>query len=201
MSRIVLSKLIFSFQRIWPKGERGNGKGLTNDLISLVFSQIPTTVSHRGNRPLPPYPLLMEGAPDPARHDEIHSAPRAVVLPEDTIREEKVVRGVEMTHRSITKEDKELAAAGYDHLSTPKDPKAEKETNIDIHEHNLPFDGLTSELKTNFDLKDPGHSFGLTSDEAKDRLARDGPNMLTPPKKKSALRKVCPCLKLSLTIT
>ena len=139
----------------------------------------------------------MEGAPDPAQHDEIHSAPRAVVLPEDTIREEKVVRGVEMTHRSITKEDKELAAAGYVHLGTPKDQKTEKEAHVDIHEHNLSFDGLRDELKTNFDLKDPGHSFGLTSDEAKDRLARDGPNMLTPPKKKSALRKVCPCLKLS----
>jgi sodium/potassium-transporting ATPase subunit alpha len=145
----------------------------------------------------------MEDPPNPTRQDEIHSAPRAVVLPEDTIREEKVtaVRGVEMTHRSITREEKELAAAGYDHLSTPKDPKADKETNIDIHEHNLSFDGLTNELKTNFDLKDPGHSFGLTSDEAKVRLARDGPNMLTPPKKKSALRKVCFCLKLSLTIT
>lgn len=136
----------------------------------------------------------MENLPNSARQDEIHSAPRAIVLPEDnTIREEKVtvVRGVEMTHRTMTREDKELAAAGYDHLSTPKDPKAEKESHVDIHEHNLSFDGLTSELKTNFDVKDPGHSFGLTSDEAKDRLARDGPNMLTPPKKKSALRKVC----------
>ena len=145
----------------------------------------------------------MEVPPNPVQHDEAHSAPRAVILPEDTIREEKVtvVRGVEMTHRTMTKEDKELAAAGYDHLSTSGDPKAEKETNIDIHEHNLPFDGLTSELKTSFDVKDPGHSFGLTSDEAKDRLAHDGPNMLTPPRKKSALRKVCPCLILSLTIT
>ena len=144
----------------------------------------------------------MENPPNPARQDENHSAPRAVVLPEDTIREEKVtvVRGVEMTHRTMTKEDKELAAAGYVHL-TPKDQKTEKEAHVDIHEHNLPFDGLRDELKTNFDLKDPGHSFGLTSDDAKDRLARDGPNMLTPPKKKSALRKVCLRLKLSLTIT
>ena len=143
----------------------------------------------------------MEGPSNPARHDESHSAPRAVVLPEDTIREEKVtvVRGVEMTHRTITKEDKELAAAGYVHLGTPKDQKTEKETHIDINEHNLPFDGLTDALKTNFDLKDPGHSFGLTSDDAKDRLARDGPNMLTPPKKKSALRKVCACLNISIT--
>ena len=147
----------------------------------------------------------MEDPPNPGQHDENHSqaAPRTVVLPEDTIREEKVtaVRGVEMTHRTITKEEKELAAAGYGHLDTPKDPKTDKEAHVDIHEHSLSFDGLTNELKTNFDLKDPGHSFGLTSDDAKERLARDGPNMLTPPKKKSALRKVSSCLKLSPTIT
>lgn len=133
----------------------------------------------------------MEGSPNPVLPDD--SSPRAVVLAEDTIREEKVVgrMGVEMTHRTITKEDKELAAAGYDHLGTPKDQKTENETHIDIYEHSLPFDGLSDQLKTDFDLKDPGHSFGLTSDEAKVRLARDGPNMLTPPKKKSAFRKVC----------
>lgn len=135
----------------------------------------------------------MEGSSNPIPHDENHPGPRAIVLPENTIREEKVgaIHGVEMTHRTMTKEDKELAAAGYQHLITSKDQKTEKETQIDIFEHNLPFDGLSDTLKTNFDLKDPGHSFGLTSDEAKARLERDGPNMLTPPKKKSALRKVC----------
>jgi sodium/potassium-transporting ATPase subunit alpha len=134
----------------------------------------------------------MEGSPTPVLRDENHSGSKAIVLAEDAIHEQKIVRGVEMTHRTMTREEKELAAAGYEHLATPKDPKTEKETHIDIYEHTLPFDGLTEELKTNFDLKDPGHSFGLTSDEAKDRLARDGPNMLTPPKKKSAFRKVCP---------
>ena len=144
----------------------------------------------------------MEGSSNPAHQDDTPPAPRAVVLPDDTIREEKltVVRGVEMTHRTITIEDKELSAAGYVHLGAPKDQKTEKEAHIDINEHSLPFDGLTDSLKTNFDLKDPGHSFGLTSDDAKDRLARDGPNMLTPPKKKSALRKVCASLNLSSNI-
>lgn len=136
----------------------------------------------------------MEGSPNPVPHDEDHPAsPKAVVLRGDTLREETFsggIHGVEMTHRTITKEDKELAAAGYDHLGTPKDQKTEKDIQIDIYEHNLPFDDLTDSLKTSFDLKDPAHSFGLTSDEAKARLERDGPNMLTPPKKKSALRKV-----------
>ena len=31
----------------------------------------------------------------------------------------------------------------------------------------------------------------LSVEEAKERLSRDGPNVLTPPKKKSALRKAC----------
>lgn len=152
----------------------------------------------------------MEGSPNPVLHDGLnrvdteHPAPRAVVLPEDAICEEKLtvgIRGVEMIHRTLTKEDRELAAAGYEHLAKPKERKTERENHIDIYEHNLPFDGLTDALKTNFDLKDPGHSFGLTSDEAKARLERDGRNVLTPPKKKSALRKVCasrqPCLLFS----
>ncbi|PPQ82387.1 hypothetical protein CVT25_008348 [Psilocybe cyanescens] len=117
---------------------------------------------------------------------------RAVVFPEDDhIREEKITpgirpKGVEMK-RTITQEEKDLAAAGYDHLH-PQEKKVD-ENNVDIHEHQYDFDALTDELKTNFDIKDPGHSFGLTSDEAKERLKRDGPNILTPPKKKSAFRK------------
>ena len=121
--------------------------------------------------------------------NEEHVA-RAVVFPE----EEKIgimtrVKGVEMK-RTLTQEDKELAAAGYDHLHT-KDDKTEKTTSVDITEHQLDFDGLVDELKTNISTKDAGQSHGLTSDEAKARLQRDGANVLTPPRKKSALRKVC----------
>lgn len=126
--------------------------------------------------------------------NEEHVA-RAVVFPE----EEKMgiltrPKGIEMK-RTLTQEDKELAAAGYDHLH-PKDDKAEKITSVDITEHQLDFDGLVDELKTNISTKDAGQSHGLASDEAKARLQRDGANVLTPPRKKSALRKVryiCRC--------
>ncbi|KIM49561.1 hypothetical protein M413DRAFT_59017 [Hebeloma cylindrosporum] len=94
--------------------------------------------------------------------------------------------------RTLTQEEKDLAAAGYEHLhpsSNVNKSKDEKEKNIDITEHQLGFHALVDMLKTNFDVKDPGHSFGLTADEAKSRLQRDGPNILTPPKRKSALRK------------
>lgn len=102
-------------------------------------------------------------------------------------------RGVEMK-REMTKEDMELAAAGYEHLQEGKvkgkKGDAPELDNVDINEHRLGFDQLIKTLDTNIDTKDPGVSFGLTAEEAKARLARDGPNILTPPKKKSALRKV-----------
>ena len=103
-------------------------------------------------------------------------------------------RGVEMM-RELTKEDKELAAAGYEHLEEHKAKGKKGDSSdldkVDIQEHRLAFAELSKALDTNIDTKDPGSSYGLTSEEAKTRLARDGPNVLTPPKKKSALRKVC----------
>ncbi|KAH9857520.1 aminophospholipid-transporting P-type ATPase [Lenzites betulinus] len=100
--------------------------------------------------------------------------------------------------REMTKEDKELAEAGYQDLEEEKaqghkdgDTKME---GVDIHEHGLSFDALEAELDTSFDHKDPTQSTGLSADEAKARLARDGQNILTPPKKKSALRKYWDCL-------
>ncbi|KAI0648406.1 aminophospholipid-transporting P-type ATPase [Trametes meyenii] len=106
--------------------------------------------------------------------------------------------------RELTKEDKELAEAGYEHLTQQKahgqkDGKAELD-NVDIHEHQLAFDALQAELDTVFDPKDAGRSSGLSTDEAQARLSRDGPNVLTPPKKKSALRKYWDCLMTMFNI-
>ena len=58
-----------------------------------------------------------------------------------------------------------------------KDGLGVSERAIEIYEHSLLFDGLSNELKTSFNSKEP-------FDEVKVRLTRDGPNMLTPPKKK-----------------
>ncbi|KAI0093821.1 aminophospholipid-transporting P-type ATPase [Irpex rosettiformis] len=106
-------------------------------------------------------------------------------------------RGVEMK-REMTKEDKELAAAGYEHLEEQKTKvKADGSDGldkVDIIEHTFGFDALRKELDTQIDTKDPSCSFGITAEEATTRLARDGPNVLTPPKKKSALRKYFDCL-------
>ncbi|KAF8655874.1 hypothetical protein AX16_002957 [Volvariella volvacea WC 439] len=100
--------------------------------------------------------------------------------------------GIEMK-RNLTQDEKQLAAAGYEHLDAQKikakmeeDPQA---NNVDIDEHRHTFSELEEALGTSIDIKDPSQSYGLTDDEAKARFEKYGPNVLTPPKKKSALRK------------
>ncbi|KAJ3786917.1 aminophospholipid-transporting P-type ATPase [Lentinula aff. detonsa] len=100
-------------------------------------------------------------------------------------------KGVEL-NRTLTQEEKELAAAGYGQLEEQKALQAEKDSDVghvDITEHAISLADLNDKLLTSVDVKDPGNSNGLTSDEAKKRLAQNGPNILTPPRKKSALRK------------
>lgn len=133
-------------------------------------------------------------------HGETPAAARIVAFPSDVgIHEEKATnqlrpRGVEMS-RSMTQEARDLAAAGYEHLETEKakpGATAVGLTHVDIQEHHLPFSGVLDALQTSFDTKDAAQSVGLTSQEALNRLKRDGHNILTPPRKKSAARKVCP---------
>jgi sodium/potassium-transporting ATPase subunit alpha len=134
--------------------------------------------------------------PDDAEsHDE---AIRAVAFPDNShVYEQKPVgamrpKGVDMK-RELTMEDRELAAAGYEHLEDQKAKKgtdASKLEHVDIHEHELSFDDLQRQLNTSIDTNDASKSSGLSASEASTRLARDGRNILTPPKKKSALRKV-----------
>ncbi|KAF7799696.1 hypothetical protein EIP86_010938 [Pleurotus ostreatoroseus] len=138
--------------------------------------------------------------------EELLANGRTVAFPheQDDVYEEKIhhghlrPKGVEMK-REMTKEDKELAAAGYEHLQELKGKKDELD-DVDITEHRLAFQELGKVLETSIDTKDPGASHGLTSEEAKQRLERNGPNVLTPPKKKSALRKYFDCLMTMFNI-
>jgi sodium/potassium-transporting ATPase subunit alpha len=99
--------------------------------------------------------------------------------------------GVEM-RRQMTQEDMVLAAAGYEHLTKEKTTDEEtKFGDVDITEHSRPIQEIEGLLGTSFSWADPAQSSGLTTAEAEERLKRDGPNALTPPKKKSALQKVC----------
>lgn len=129
---------------------------------------------------------------EPTSNEEETQAIRAVAFPDDSdIHEDRRVRpkGAEMK-REMTQEDRDLAAAGYEHLEEKKAKEKAEFDSVDIQEHRLTFEGLERAHNTVFDTKDPAQSAGLTSEDAKARLARDGQNIITPPKKKSALRKV-----------
>jgi sodium/potassium-transporting ATPase subunit alpha len=134
----------------------------------------------------------------PQNADDSVVAQRAIAFPEDEkIHEERLKglsrpKGPEM-RRTLTQEDRELADAGYEHLDASKQKKtgSEDDNNIDIQEHKMSFATLENELKASFDVQDASKSRGLTEEEAKARLQRDGPNVLTPTKKRSALMKVC----------
>jgi sodium/potassium-transporting ATPase subunit alpha len=141
-------------------------------------------------------------AADPPPKSEDENPPvRAVAFPNHDEIEEKPItamrpKGVDLK-REMTKEDKELAAAGYEHLEEHKAKKVDKaaklDEHVDVQEHRLSFSELEAALKTSINTKEPGASLGLTTEEASERLKRDGRNVLTPPKKKSAFRKVRPC--------
>jgi sodium/potassium-transporting ATPase subunit alpha len=144
--------------------------------------------------PDPPAQVVEENK----EHNEENVVSRAVAFPEEPPIHEKVsggprIKGPDMK-RELTKDEKDLAAAGYDHLEEAKSEKGPQKAelkNVDIVEHHLSLDELQSTLNVSFNAKEPSSSHGLTKEEAAARLARDGPNQLTPPKKKSALRRVC----------
>jgi sodium/potassium-transporting ATPase subunit alpha len=101
---------------------------------------------------------------------------------------------VEM-RRELTKHEEHLTQALYHHISEePAGGKKKEEKQVDIDEHRLTLDGLAQKFNTTFDSAKPGASKGLTAKDAEERLARDGRNVLTPPKRKSAFRKFLDCL-------
>ncbi|KAJ3002423.1 UNVERIFIED_CONTAM: hypothetical protein HDU68_006234, partial [Siphonaria sp. JEL0065] len=65
---------------------------------------------------------------------------------------------------------------------------------LDIDEHLLSFKELIDRHKTEFDPKKPQASRGLSDSEAKRRLDENGPNILSPPKKKSPIYLYMECL-------
>ncbi|KAJ6620357.1 aminophospholipid-transporting P-type ATPase [Mycena sp. CBHHK59/15] len=129
---------------------------------------------------------------DALPHEEDNVPTRAVAFHHEHEIEEKArpkgkLNPLELKH-TLTQDDKELAAAGYGHLQEQKKADIDH-AHVDIQEHRLPLSSLGDSLGTSIDTKDPGSSHGLTAAEAASRLQRDGPNILTPPKKKSPLRQ------------
>ncbi|KAJ2010607.1 hypothetical protein IWW57_006882, partial [Coemansia sp. S610] len=71
---------------------------------------------------------------------------------------------------------------------------SEKAKNVDITEHLLSLMEVCEKFSVQANADHPQDSFGLSSTQAADLLARHGPNTLTPPKKKSSWRKFLACL-------
>ncbi|EJD00183.1 aminophospholipid-transporting P-type ATPase [Fomitiporia mediterranea MF3/22] len=106
--------------------------------------------------------------------------------------------GVDPKH-NLTASEKPPSIVGKTAQKSKSHSKGSKARNEDfeaavIFEHKLTFDAVATELQTSLDAKEPAKSFGLTEDEAGKRLLRDGKNVLTPQKRKSALRKYLECL-------
>ncbi|KAJ3205629.1 hypothetical protein HDU67_008727 [Dinochytrium kinnereticum] len=72
--------------------------------------------------------------------------------------------------------------------------KRKDEKRVDIDEHLLSHDQLQAKLKTSFNPSRPMESRGLSDAEAASRLAADGPNILTPPKRKPLILLYLECL-------
>ena len=60
----------------------------------------------------------------------------------------------------------------------------EEDTGYDVTEHKLSLSALKTALNTNIDTENPAMSHGLSSRAAREILAKDGPNRLSPPRRK-----------------
>ncbi|TPX30672.1 hypothetical protein SmJEL517_g05824 [Synchytrium microbalum] len=77
--------------------------------------------------------------------------------------------------------------AGKKGASDAAEKEADRTKHVDITEHLMPIDEVLATYKTAVNSSHPVESPGLSNDEAKARLLRDGPNMLSPPKKRNVI--------------
>ncbi|KAJ1663742.1 hypothetical protein IW140_004656 [Coemansia sp. RSA 1813] len=83
--------------------------------------------------------------------------------------------------------------AGLESGAKGKEEKA-KAKNVDITEHMLSLEEICAKFSVKVNPDRPQESYGLGSAQAADLLAANGPNALTPPKKKSSFHKFLLCL-------
>ncbi|KAJ1799891.1 hypothetical protein LPJ59_001508 [Coemansia sp. RSA 2399] len=72
--------------------------------------------------------------------------------------------------------------------------KESKTKNVDITEHMLSIEDVCTKFSITVNQDRPQESFGLSTKQAADLLIANGPNALTPPKKKSSFHKFLICL-------
>ncbi|KAK0713196.1 hypothetical protein B0T26DRAFT_753337 [Lasiosphaeria miniovina] len=66
---------------------------------------------------------------------------------------------------------------------------------VDIDEHLMPHADVAERYETSINMKKPGDSLGLTTQQAEELLREHGPNILTPPKKRHPILKYLDALK------
>ncbi|KAF9148587.1 hypothetical protein BG015_009667 [Linnemannia schmuckeri] len=93
-----------------------------------------------------------------------------------------------MTRTRTTPAHAPAAASGE------KGKKATKEKALDITEHLFPVEEIAARHNVSIDLQKAGNSQGLTTAAATERLAENGPNVLSPPKQISPFMKFFHCL-------
>jgi sodium/potassium-transporting ATPase subunit alpha len=76
-----------------------------------------------------------------------------------------------------------------------KREKEEEKKHVDISEHLMAHQDVAERYKTNINMKSPGDSLGLTTQQAEQLLLEHGPNVLTPPKRRHWILKFWDCLK------
>ncbi|KAG0287811.1 hypothetical protein BGZ97_006987, partial [Linnemannia gamsii] len=75
-----------------------------------------------------------------------------------------------------------------------KGKKATKDKALDITEHLFPVEEIAARHNVSIELLKPGSSQGLSTAAATERLAENGPNILSPPKQISPFMKFFHCL-------
>jgi sodium/potassium-transporting ATPase subunit alpha len=76
-----------------------------------------------------------------------------------------------------------------------KHEKEEEKKHVDITEHLMPHEEVAERYNTRINMKRPGDSLGLTTEQAAQLLLENGPNILTPPSKRHWILKYWDCLK------
>ncbi|KAJ1857852.1 hypothetical protein GGH12_001387 [Coemansia sp. RSA 1822] len=98
--------------------------------------------------------------------------------------------------RTFPSRDPRVGTAPADSSSADHDNKNADDTakNIDITEHLLSLEQVCTKYSVQVNAARPQDSFGLGNAQAAKLLVDNGPNTLTPPKRKSALQKYIICL-------
>ncbi|KAJ2135913.1 hypothetical protein J3F82_006455 [Coemansia sp. RSA 637] len=98
--------------------------------------------------------------------------------------------------RTFPSRDPRVGTAPADSFSADHNNKNADDTakNIDITEHLLSLEQVCTKYSVQVNAARPQDSFGLGNAQAAKLLVENGPNTLTPPKRKSALQKYIICL-------